>query len=43
MCSSRQSAPVDVASENDYESEEGDSIPSYPLEGKFVDEADRQK
>ena len=43
MRSSRQSDPVEVASDNDYESEEGDSAPSYPLEGKFVDEADRQK
>ena len=33
---------VESESENEYESEEDDFNP-YPLEGKFVDEADRQR
>lgn len=38
-----RSAQVESASEDGFESEEDDSVPSYPLEGKFIDEADRQK
>lgn len=39
-CYSRESAESD--GEDDYESEEDDSNP-YPLEGKFINEADRHK
>ncbi|KII91654.1 hypothetical protein PLICRDRAFT_696659 [Plicaturopsis crispa FD-325 SS-3] len=40
--SKRRKASVSTDSENDVESEEDESNP-YPLEGKYIDEADRQR